>query len=104
MIHRTVLVGDQGTWQCRCTCPSRSPLGTKTEAYTWEEKHHREVNRARRSLSKTPSLRDQRDFYQRMADDVTLPRPERDHWQTLADELTHRVFDEVPDLNQPTLF
>lgn len=100
MIHRTMLVGSGDAWQMKCTCPDRSPLGTRTDAYVWEENHLRNVSRAR--LRRAPSLLDQRDYFLRMSEDYTVPREERVLWRRLADELTPWV--DTPEEDYPPLF
>jgi hypothetical protein len=54
----------------------------------------RTLETARAGLRRrTVGLGDQRDYYERMAADTSLPKKERTQWQALADELTARLGD-----------
>jgi hypothetical protein len=52
----------------------------------------------------TVPLKDQRDYYEKMAADDTIPKPEREQWQMLADDLTKRIGDRTNPDDQPPLF
>lgn len=51
--------------------------------------------RARRALERggQPTMKGQRDYYLRMAEDREVPRHERRQWKKLADELSRRLND-----------
>lgn len=101
MKHITSIVGSTNAWQCKCTCPERSPVGSVSMVYEWEYIHLRNAHLTR--PTKEPSLLDQRNYFQRMADNPSTPPEVREEWKKLADELSHRIG--VPDEgDHPTLF
>lgn len=50
-----------------------------------------------------PTLHEERDYYQKQADDPTNPAADRALWQMLADTMT-RIIDGGDDTPHPTLF
>jgi hypothetical protein len=101
-VHKTYMTGGGDHWQAKCTCKQKSPIGPHAEAAEWEWRHRRDAQTALAHLARTPSLRQQRDWYQTKALDPATPPSERVLWQSLADELTARLPE--PDTNQLELW
>lgn len=99
---------DDGRWAGRCTCRWRSPdvCDTLQEAEDSNIKHMRDVERVRANARRSmPTLAQQRDYYQKKADDPAESVEDRALWLGLAVEITHRLNDRGPAVDdQPTLF
>lgn len=104
MSHTTVIVPSANLFQAKCSCKAHSPFGSRGDAVEWEWRHHREVEKARAGLRRTPTLRQQRDWFWEKATDLTISEHERSIWQGLADELDHRVDENTPDPDQLELW
>jgi len=100
--HRTTIVGSEGAWQAKCSCKTHSAITPhRWEAEDWNLSHLRAVDRARAHLQpRTPSLKDQRDWYLKQAALATEPSLKR-QWQMLADSLDHRI---GPDPHDTPMF
>jgi hypothetical protein len=92
--HKTVIIAtNEGRWYARCSCKAHSPwYDHESEAEDWEYAHQREVQRARAHLGgRTPSTRDQYDYYRKRSVDPDISPEDRELWKVLADGLEHRV-------------
>jgi hypothetical protein len=89
--HKTRIVGGDGGWQARCECYDHSPICEhRWEADDWKRAHLDAVARVRAHLKKSPSLRDQRDWYRKQAAKATDEQA-RALWLMLAEGLDHRL-------------
>lgn len=92
----------------KCACGGRSAGWTadKQEVQDWEIKHHAYVQRVRSHLgTSTPSLKQQRDYFEEQAIDNRYSHEEKRLWSQLADELTARLGDRNADPGeQPPLW
>jgi hypothetical protein len=102
MLHVTSIAGGQDAVQAKCNCKWRSPVGSRADAYAAELEHHRDVRRAQAGLRRTPSLRQEREWYLEQATNYANSREERELWQRLAEELSTRIAE--PDLEQLPLW
>ena len=85
----------------RCTCGDTSTgMLSKQGAEDYYYRHERDIERVRMYLeTRSPSLKQTRDYYQAMAHDSSKPLAERNQWQMLADEITARLggrYEDVP--------
>ena len=88
--HQTRIVGNGDAWMGRCACHAQSELSEhRWEAEDWERTHLQEVERARAHLKRTPSLKDQRDWFRKQA--ANTSGTVRQQWLALAEELDHRL-------------
>ena len=69
-------------------------------------KHQALKARVKKHLQHRPTvpMTDQRDYYEKMAADDTIPKDQREQWQMLADDLTKRIGDRRDPGDQPGLF
>lgn len=90
--HVTKIVGSDEAWQGRCSCRMQSPvLPHRWEADDWTRAHLTTVERVRVHLrDRTPSLKDQRDYFRKQASRATDETIKR-QWNELADGLDHRI-------------
>jgi hypothetical protein len=94
MSHQTNIVyTNDGRFYCRCSCRAHSPwYGQRYEAEDWEYRHVGAVEQARAHLNRrSPSVRDQYDYYREREADPDTPDHDRALWKMLADGLAHRV-------------
>ena len=98
MSHRwgaILAVGDPVRYYARCRCGHKTP-DRLMRHHVGDDmlKHDNAIERLRLQLgTRTPSLKDQRDYYEQQAENPDLPLPERALWRQLADELTGRLGD-----------
>jgi hypothetical protein len=96
-----------GRFQARCSCNSVSNIvAQRWEAEDWGIAHRVMVERVKSALgTRSPSLKQQRDYFQSQADDTDQTREHRDLWQQLADEISQRLNEGGLDpALQPPLF
>lgn len=91
--HKTRIVGSYEAWQGKCSCKAKSSVSKyRWEAEDWISTHLTQVQQARVHLmSRNPSLKDQRNWYQKQADRTDLSPEEREQWQQMATALDHRI-------------
>jgi hypothetical protein len=92
--HKTnVIFANDGRWRARCSCKAISQwFDHESDAQDWEYSHQRGVQQARAHLNgRSPSLRDQYDYYRAREQDPDTPDEDRALWKVLADGLAHRI-------------
>jgi hypothetical protein len=68
-------------------------------------KHQADIERIKLQLgTRTPSLKSQRDYFRKMAENEHISPKDRRQWGILADELDARIEDDVTPDNHPSLF
>ena len=92
--HDTSVLNLGDGWAARCSC-HWAPL---SDQHRWQAEdriaqHLDQVQRVRIHQSTSPSLKQQRDYYLRMADSRDTTPSDRRLWLQLADELSHRLGD-----------
>lgn len=89
--HKTTIAGHDDAWQGRCSCRMRSPVYEhRWQADDWNRDHRAIVERVRSHLARTPSLRDQYDWFIKQAGLSTDPKI-KSQWIMLAEGLAHRL-------------
>lgn len=85
-----------GEHYARCKCGETTGYkDTLQQVEDAEMAHLRHIARVRATLGggRTPSLADQRDYFEKMAEDHHQTDEQRRLWRQLADEMTKRVGD-----------
>lgn len=103
--HKTTIVpAANGQWQAQCSCRKVSKVVKDyLGALDWEDKHHHEIERVHQHQARTPSLKDQRDYYRERAEDYSQSDQDRALWTQLAEELDHRLGERI-NVDRPQLF
>lgn len=95
--HTVTIAHGEGGYRAFCNCRATSvTYPHKWEAEDWKLTHKTLVQRVRTHLGygHAPSLKNQRDWYMRQADNPQTPTRERAQWLMLAEELTRRLADD----------
>lgn len=89
--HRVSIIGSLTHCQARCDCKQRSPVTTRSEAEDWVFHHKRDVEVAKAALHRHPTLRTQRDWFVKQAENTDNDYDDRVLWRQLADEIDRFV-------------
>lgn len=87
--------GVPATYHGRCTCGARSGwLAAKQPVEDWKFLHEQMIEKVRAHLgTRTPTLKQQRNYFESMALSPDASTKDRLLWQQLADEITIRLGD-----------
>lgn len=107
MAHKITYFADHPIEKyARCRCGFLTKRHRTMDDVEDEVLHHEaNVNRARLQLgTRTPSLKAQRDYFRKMAENPNVEPHDRRLWGILADELDARVEDPTDNDDHPPLF
>lgn len=103
--HRVTIIGSTDRCQARCSCKQKSPIGDRGIAEGWWYAHRVEVERIRAHLgTRNPSLKSQRDWFVKQAEDTENDPDDRALWRQLAEEIDRFVARKAPAMQQESLF
>lgn len=102
--HRRTIIGSIQQCQARCSCGKKSPITDRGTVEGWWYAHQQEIERTRAYLgTRTPTLKSQRDWFIKQAENPDNDPDDRALWRQLAEEIDRFVSKKAP-MGQEALF